>query len=82
MRQDKKKFEQWLKVWEEELPRKNIHFFYQDRPMGTFGALYPAHEWVGDETFLVSNGDDLKDIDLSGAKKIIPLLACISSDCR
>jgi len=64
LRQDKKKFEQWLKVWEEELPRKNIHFFYQDRPMGTFGALYPAHEWVGDETFLVSNGDDLKDIDL------------------
>lgn len=68
LRQDEKKFKQWLKVWEEELPRKNINLFYQERPMGTFGALYPVREWAGNETFLVSNGDDLKDLDL---KKLI-----------
>lgn len=64
LKQDENKFKQWLKAWKEELPHKQIHLFYQDQPMGTFGALYPAREWVGSEPFLVSNGDDLKDLDL------------------
>ena len=61
-------FKRWLKAWKDELPYKSINIFYQEEPMGTFGALYPAREWIGDKSFLVSNGDDLKELDV---KKLI-----------
>lgn len=64
LKRNEKKFKQWLKNWKEELPHEKVSLFYQDEPLGTFGALYPVHDWVGNEPFFVSNGDDLKDLNL------------------
>lgn len=48
----------WYKRWWEG--RKSLQFFEEHKPLGTFGALFSAREWVGNEPFLVTNGDELK----------------------
>ncbi|MEK7174247.1 MAG: nucleotidyltransferase family protein [Patescibacteria group bacterium] len=58
-------FRRWRKGWADELPAVKINMFYEESPRGTFGGFEVLREWLGNETFVVSNGDDLKDFDLT-----------------
>jgi NDP-sugar pyrophosphorylase family protein len=57
-------FVRWQKTWDDELP-KDLTIFFETAPRGTFGGLEIAREWIGDEPFILSNGDELKDFDLT-----------------
>jgi len=57
-------FERWYKNWIEELSDKNIKLFYEETPRGTFGGMEILKDWLGEEDFILSNGDELKDFDL------------------
>jgi len=58
-------FRRWKKAWEGELPVKNISIYHEETPRGTFGGLSLLAEWIGSEDFIFSNGDELKDFDLT-----------------
>lgn len=58
-------FRRWQKAWGDELPVKNIKLFYEESPRGTFGGLPLLADWLGSEDFIFSNGDELKDFDLT-----------------
>jgi NDP-sugar pyrophosphorylase family protein len=58
-------FLRWQKTWDGELPVKNLAIFYEETPRGTFGGLRLLKEWLGDDDFILSNGDELKDFDLA-----------------
>ena len=45
-------------------PGSRIVFFEEKEPLGTFGGLWLAKNWIGQNSFFLSNGDELKDIDL------------------
>jgi len=36
----------------------------ETKPLGTFGGLYFLREWIGNDSFFLTNGDELKKIDL------------------
>ncbi len=61
----KKDFESWKKNLEGELADANITIFFEEKPRGTFGGLELLKDWIGNESFILSNGDELKDFDLS-----------------
>ncbi|GEM_PF-447367 len=43
-----------------------VNLMVEDEPMGTIGYWAKnLHTWTGDEPFFLTNGDELKDIDLS-----------------
>lgn len=46
-------------------PNASIKLFAEEKPLGTFGGLLLLKNWVGNSSFFLSNGDELKDIDLS-----------------
>lgn len=60
-----KDFQSWKKNLEGELADANITIFFEEKPRGTFGGLELLKDWIGDESFILSNGDELKDFDLS-----------------
>lgn len=41
-----------------------IVFFEEKEPLGTFGGLHFLKDWIGDKEFFLTNGDELKQIDL------------------
>ena len=41
-----------------------IHYVIEDKPMGSAGAIKLARKHVGEGPFIVTNGDELKDIDI------------------
>jgi len=45
-------------------PGKNVEFFQEAEPLGTFGGLWYLKEWIGESQFFLTNGDELKKIDL------------------
>ena len=56
----------WQNSYKDLLSQGQVEFLEESKPMGTLG--YIAHrlkEWVGREHFFVTNGDDLKDVNLS-----------------
>ena len=55
-------FDWWYKRYWEGAP---IRFFEETAPLGTFGTLALVAHWIKGEDFFVSNGDELKDFDLS-----------------
>jgi mannose-1-phosphate guanylyltransferase len=59
-------FVRWKKTWNGELPLDDISIFYEESPRGTFGGLPPLASWIGAEDFIFSNGDELKDLDITG----------------
>jgi len=58
-------FSRWQKAWKDELPYDQVSIFLEDSPSGTFGWLKHLREWLGNEKFILSNGDELKDFDLT-----------------
>ncbi len=63
-------FRRWQKAWAEELPPGQVSIFYEEKPRGTFGGFELLREWMGKETVVVTNGDDLKELDLSAMKEL------------
>ncbi len=58
-------FDWWYKRYWDGAP---IRFFEETAPLGTFGTLALVAHWIKNQNFFVSNGDELKDIDLSALK--------------
>lgn len=54
-------FQWWYRRWWDNYP---LRFFEEREPMGTFGALVGCGHWVRNSDFFVTNGDELKRLDL------------------
>jgi NDP-sugar pyrophosphorylase family protein len=55
-------FEWWKKRY---YPNQKIELFEEKKPLGTFGGLYFLKDWVSNKPFFLTNGDELKRIDLN-----------------
>lgn len=63
---DQEDFRWWEKRWKDKLPSIDFRFFVEDEPMGTLGSwAHKLYEWTGSEPFFLTNGDELKEINLS-----------------
>ena len=59
-------FAWWYKRWWDDYP---IRFFEETEPMGTFGGIVGAAHWLrADPAFFVTNGDELKRVDLKAMR--------------
>jgi len=54
-------FEWWKKRY---FSKNNIKLVEEQKPLGTFGGLFLLKHWLGDRPFFLTNGDELKEIDL------------------
>ncbi len=54
-------FDWWQRRY---FPKNNIKLVEEIRPLGTFGGLFLLKDWLGDKPFFLTNGDELKEIDL------------------
>lgn len=68
-REHEKDFERWKALWEAEMPKDKITLWYEDRRRGTFGGMELLKDWIGNEAFVLTNGDELKDFDLKGLQE-------------
>jgi NDP-sugar pyrophosphorylase family protein len=59
-------FEWWKKRY---YPDLDINFTEESEPLGTFGGLYLLKDWIGNNPFFVTNGDEIKEINLSEMAK-------------
>lgn len=57
----REEFDWWKKRY---YPKNEINFFEEKEPLGTFGGLWQLKEWIGNSSFFLTNGDELKKIDL------------------
>lgn len=46
-------------------PNKNISFFEEKEPLGTFGGLWHLKDKLSSSDFFMTNGDELKELDLA-----------------
>ncbi len=59
-------FSWWLRRWQNDLGGVWVNIMVEKEPMGTIGYwAHNLHTWTGDEPFFLTNGDELKDVDLS-----------------
>ncbi len=65
-REHESDFVHWQKDWQDEL--SGVSIFYEEKPAGTFGWLKNLRDWLGNEKFILSNGDELKDFNLTDLK--------------
>lgn len=67
-------FNWWLKRY---YPKNKIKIIEEKEALGTFGGLWFLKKWIGDNPFFLTNGDELKKINLVKMaefhKKINPL---------
>ena len=63
-REHESDFARWKKAWDGELPITKITTFFEEKPRGTFGGVMELRDWIGEEDFVLSNGDELKDFNL------------------
>lgn len=61
-------FLKWRDAWKNDLPSEKISMFFEEKPRGTFGGVEMLRDWLDGGSFILSNGDELKDFDL---KKLI-----------
>jgi len=54
-------FDWWQRRY---FPKNNIKLVEETKPLGTFGGLCFLKDWLAGEPFFMSNGDELKKIDL------------------
>ena len=60
-REAKDDFYWWKKRY---YPKSRIKFVEETQPLGSFGGLYLLKKWIGDSSFFLTNGDELKEIEL------------------
>jgi NDP-sugar pyrophosphorylase family protein len=59
-------FAWWLRRWQNDLGGVWVNLMKEEEPMGTFGYwAHTLHNWTGEESFFLTNGDELKDVDLT-----------------
>jgi len=54
-------FDWWQRRY---FPKNNIKIVEEKKPLGTFGGLYLLKDWLSEKPFFLTNGDELKRIDL------------------
>jgi len=54
-------FDWWQKRY---FPKNNIKLVEETRPLGTFGGLWLLKDWLSNTPFFLTNGDELKKINL------------------
>jgi len=60
-----KDFKEEFNWWKKRYYNKNkIKLVEETEPLGTFGGLWHLRRWVGNRPFFLTNGDELKKIDL------------------
>ncbi len=56
----------WLRRWQNDLGGVWVNIMIEKDPMGTIGYwVHDLHTWTGDEPFFMTNGDELKEVDLT-----------------
>jgi len=63
----KEDFDWWKKRYYDlanSSQKPEIIFFEEKQPLGTFGGLWFLKKWLGNHPFFLTNGDELKQIDL------------------
>ena len=59
-------FQEDFKWWKKRYyPKCNINLIKEQEPLGTFGGIYLLKDWIGRNKFFLTNGDELKKIDLA-----------------
>lgn len=59
-------FSWWLRRWQNDLGGVWVNLMAEEEPMGTIGYwAHKLHTWTGNEPFFLTNGDELKDINLT-----------------
>ena len=59
-------FSWWLRRWQNDLGGVWVNLMVEGEPMGTLGYwAHNLHTWTGNDPFFLTNGDELKDVDLS-----------------
>lgn len=62
---DRKEYDRWLREYRSAFPDVKIEVIEEPEPMGTLGYVFHhLRGWMGGEDVFVTNGDDIKDIDL------------------
>ncbi|MBI1985036.1 MAG: nucleotidyltransferase family protein [Candidatus Wildermuthbacteria bacterium] len=53
-------------VWwnKRHYPNAKIELFAEQEPLGTFGGLWLVKDWLKDQRFFLTNGDELKEVNL------------------
>jgi NDP-sugar pyrophosphorylase family protein len=69
-------FDWWKKRY---FPERNLLLVEEKEPLGTFGGLYLLKDWLGDSDFFMTNGDELKEIDLKEMKAFHFQKPCIAT---
>jgi NDP-sugar pyrophosphorylase family protein len=71
---DQEEFNWWLTRFTATQQSKDwqISFIIEEEPLGTFGMIKSdeVRSWINNETFFMSNGDELKEVDLKGLEEI------------
>lgn len=63
---DREEYDRWHEKYRSEFPKTKIDLVEESEPMGTFGYIFHhLRQWMDGEEVFVSNGDDIKDIDLA-----------------
>jgi NDP-sugar pyrophosphorylase family protein len=77
-----KKFKNEFIWWKKRYYGKNkINFVEETESLGTFGGLWYLKNWIKDDPFFLTNGDELKEIDLGKMAQFhskMPVLATIA----
>jgi len=63
----KNDFQWWKKRY---YPKNKIRLVEEEKELGTFGGLYLLKSWIANNKFFLTNGDELKKIDLSKMAKL------------
>jgi NDP-sugar pyrophosphorylase family protein len=60
-----KSFEEDFYWWKKRYyPDKKIKILEENEPLGTFGGLFHLKKWIGEDNFFLSNGDEIKQLNL------------------
>jgi NDP-sugar pyrophosphorylase family protein len=63
---DQEDFDWWQKRYQNDLGAVKINLVPEEEPMGTLGFwAHHLHSWTGKEPFFLTNGDELKDVNLT-----------------
>ncbi len=63
---DLEDFSWWQKRWQNGLGGVKVNLVAEKEPMGTLGFwAHELHAWTGNEPFFLTNGDELKEVDLT-----------------
>lgn len=58
-------FYEEFKWWKKRYyPKEKIELFQEKKPLGTFGGLSLLKNWISESSFFLTNGDELKKINL------------------